>query len=129
MSASVDITTDSRKGVLNVPIASVVLRTEKEDTLKTKKGEKSSSKPDSLKATDEKKKKKEKEGIFIVEKDQAKFKPVKTGISDQQNIEMISGIKENDQIITGSYKILRTLKDGDKVKIVKKSQLEEKKGK
>ena len=129
MSASVDITTDSRKGVLNVPIASVVLRTEKEDTLKTKKGEKSSSKPDSLKATDEKKKKKEKEGIFIVEKDQAKFKPVKTGISDQQNIEIISGIKENDQIITGSYKILRTLKDGDKVKIVKKSQLEEKKGK
>jgi len=129
MSASVDITTDSRKGVLNVPIASVVLRTEKEDTLKTKKGEKSSSNPDSLKATDEKKKKKEKEGIFIVEKDQAKFKPVKTGISDQQNIEIISGIKENDQIITGSYKILRTLKDGDKVKIVKKSQLEEKKGK
>jgi len=126
MSASVDITTDSRKGVLNVPIASVVLRTEKEDTLKTKKGEKSSSKPDSLKATDEKKKKKEKEGVFIVEKDQAKFEPVKTGISDQQNIEIASGIKENDQIITGSYKILRNLKDGDKVKIVKKGQLEKK---
>ena len=127
MSASVDITTDSRKGVLNVPIAAVVLRAEKEDTLKTKKGEKSSSNPDSLKATDEKKKKKEKEGVFVVEKDQAKFEPVKTGISDQQNIEIVSGIKENDQIITGSYKILRNLKDGDKVKIVKKSQLEEKK--
>jgi HlyD family secretion protein len=127
MSASVDITTDSRKGVLNVPIAAVVLRAEKEDTLKTKKGEKSSSNPDSLKATDEKKKKKEKEGVFVVEKDQAKFEAVKTGISDQQNIEIVSGIKENDQIITGSYKILRNLKDGDKVKIVKKSQLEEKK--
>jgi HlyD family secretion protein len=126
MSASVDITTDSRKGVLNVPIASVVLRAEKEDTLKTKKGEKPSSDPDSLKATDEKKKKKEKEGVFIVEKDQAKFEPVKTGISDQQNIEIVSGIKENDQIITGSYKILRNLKDGDKVKIVKKNQLEKK---
>lgn len=127
MSASVDITTDSRKGVLNVPIAAVVLRAEKEDTLKTKKGEKSSSNPDSLKATDEKKKKKEMEGVFIVEKNRAKFEPVKTGISDQQNIEIVSGIKENDQIITGSYKILRNLKDGDKVKIVKKSQLEEKK--
>jgi HlyD family secretion protein len=126
MSASVDITTDSRKGVLNVPIASVVLRAEKEDTLKTKKGEKPSSDPDSLKATDEKKKKKEKEGVFIVEKDQAKFEPVKTGISDQQNVEIVSGIKENDQIITGSYKILRNLKDGDKVKIVKKGQLEKK---
>jgi len=130
MSASVDITTDSRKEVLNVPIAAVVLRAEEEDTLKTqktKKGQKSSATSDSPKGTDEKKKKKEKEGVFIVEKNRAKFVPVKTDISDQQNIEIVSGIKENDQIITGSYKILRNLKDGDKVKIVKKSQLEEKK--
>ncbi len=121
MSASVDITTASQKEVLNIPIAAVVMREEKKDTLNTntKKGEAEASTSTEEEPKD-KKKKKEVEGIFLVEKDRAKFVPVKTGIADQQNIEIVSGLKENDQIITGSYKILRTLKDGDKVKIEKK---------
>ena len=78
------------------------------------------------KRKEDKKKKKELEGIFLVEKGRAKFVPIKSGISDQQNIEIVSGLKENDQIITGSYKILRTLKDGDRVKIEK--MIEKKEG-
>ena len=121
MSASVDITTASQKEVLNIPIAAVVMREEKKDTLNTntKKGEAEASTSTEEESKD-KKKKKEVEGIFLVEKDRAKFVSVKTGIADQQNIEIVSGLKENDQIITGSYKILRTLKDGDKIKIEKK---------
>ncbi len=126
MSASVDITTASHKDVLNIPIAAVVMREEKKDSLNTKSKEgKSEALASSVKEEKDKKKKKEIEGVFLVEKGRAKFVPVKSGIADQQNMEIASGLKENDQIITGSYKILRTLKDGDKVKIEKKIEKKE----
>jgi len=126
MSASVDITTASHKDVLNIPIAAVVMREEKKDSLNTKSKEgKSEALASSVKEEKDKKKKKEIEGVFLVEKGRAKFVPVKSGIADQQNMEIVSGLKENDQIITGSYKILRTLKDGDKVKIEKKIEKKE----
>ncbi|HVP36269.1 MAG TPA: efflux RND transporter periplasmic adaptor subunit [Terriglobales bacterium] len=120
MSASVDITTASHKDVLSIPIAAMVMREEKKDTLTAKPKEgKSEAQASSVKEEKGKEKKKEVEGVFLVEKGRARFVPVKSGISDQQNMEVMSGLKENDQIITGSYKILRTLKDGDKVKIEK----------
>lgn len=126
MSASVDITTASHKDVLNIPIAAVVMREEKKDSLNTKSKEgKSEALASSVKEEKDKKKKKEIEGVFLVEKGRAKFVPVKSGIADQQNMEIVSGLKENDQIITGSYKILRTLKDGDKIKIGKKMEKKE----
>ncbi|MDH4222101.1 MAG: efflux RND transporter periplasmic adaptor subunit [candidate division Zixibacteria bacterium] len=128
MSASVDITTASHQNILNIPIAAIVMREEKKDTLntKSKEGEAGASTSPEQKA-DEKKKKKEIEGVFLVEKSRAKFVPVKTGIADQQNIEVVEGLKEDNQIITGSYKMLRTLKDGNKVKIEKKAKKEESK--
>jgi len=125
MSASVDVTTKHRDNILNVPIQAVVMREEKTDSLKLKKekGEGAMASEDSASAKEEGKKKKDKkeiEGVFIIDKGRAKFVKVETGIADQQNIEIVSGIAENDMIVTGSYKILRTLKDGDKVKISKK---------
>jgi HlyD family secretion protein len=126
MSASVDITTASHKDVLNIPIAAVVMREEKKDSLNTKSKEgKSDAQASSVKEEKDKKTKKEIEGVFLVEKGRARFVPVKSGIADQQNMEIVSGLKENDQIITGSYKILRTLKDGDKVKTEKKIEKKE----
>jgi len=126
MSASVDVTTASHKDVLQIPIAAVVMREEKKDTLNTKSKEgKATALASSSQEENNKKKKKELDGVFLVEKSKAKFIPIKSGISDQQNIEIITGLKENDQIITGSYKILRTLKDGDKIKIEKKIEKKE----
>jgi HlyD family secretion protein len=126
MSASVDITTASHKDVLQIPIAAVVMREEKKDTLNTKSKEgKATALASSSEETKDNKKKKELDGVFLVEKGRAKFIPIKSGISDQQNIEIVTGLKENDQIITGSYKILRTLKDGDKIKIEKKIEKKE----
>jgi HlyD family secretion protein len=125
MSATVDVTTNFHPNVLSLPIQAVVMKEEKADTLKKKeKGALAST--DSNKTRDEKKKKeKEVQGVFVIKEGRAKFVKVKTGIADQQNIEIISGINENDQVVTGSYKILRTLKDGDKVKIEKKVQKKE----
>ncbi|HEX7401960.1 MAG TPA: efflux RND transporter periplasmic adaptor subunit [candidate division Zixibacteria bacterium] len=125
MSASVDVTTKHRDNILNVPIQAVVMREEKADSLKLKKekAEGAMASEDSASTKGEGKKKKEKkeiEGVFVIDKGRAKFVKVETGIADQQNIEIVSGIADNDMIVTGSYKILRTLKDGDKVKISKK---------
>ena len=132
MSASVDITTDSRLDALNVPIQAVVMREQKGDTLTVKEEEKegalasvdSVSKKGNKK---DKKKKKEIEGVFVIEEERAKFVEVKTGIADQQNIEIVTGINEDDMVVIGSYKILRTLKDGDKVKVTEKREKEESK--
>lgn len=130
MSASVDITTDYHPDVLNVPIQAVVMREEKSDTLTTKKEKKEGAlaSVDSLskKANKkDKKKKKEIEGVFVVKEGRVAFVKVSTGIADQQNIELVSGINEDDMVVTGNYKILRTLKDGDKVKVTKKRGKEE----
>src|SRR3989337_1951419 len=127
MSASLDITTASHKDVLNIPIAAVVMREEKKDTLntKSKEGKAEALASSAKEEKNDKKKKKELEGVFLIEKGRAKFAQIKSGIADQQNMEIVSGLKENDQIITGSYKILRTLKDGDKIKIEKKMEKKE----
>jgi HlyD family secretion protein len=127
MSASVDVTTNHRSDVLVVPIQAVVMREEKKDTLTTKKEKEKGAlaSGDSMTTKEEEKKKKEKkevEGVFVVENGRAKFVKVKTGIADQQDIEIVSGIEENNTIVTGSYKILRTLKDGDKVKVTEKKE-------
>ncbi len=133
MSASVDITTNSRTDVLNVPIQAVVMREEKTDTLtatqekEKEEGAVASTDTMSEKKTKKKqeKEKKEAEGVFVVQEGRAKFVKVKTGIADQQNIEIVSGMNQDDMVITGSYKILRTLKDGDKVKVSEKESKED----
>jgi HlyD family secretion protein len=136
MSASVDITTDKRMEALKAPIACVVMRKFDSDSLKKEEEEikgseaKASEGEEEEKAEEEDEEKEEKkdvEGIFVIENDRAKFVPVETGISDEQNIEIISGLEEKDEIIVGPYKTLRTIKDGNKVKVTKKSKGKEEK--
>jgi len=65
------------------------------------------------------KKKVEKEGVFVINNGVAFFRPVKTGITGTTDIEIIEGLTENDQIVTGPYQVLRTLADNARVKIQK----------
>src|SRR3990172_2168479 len=135
MSCSVDITTSHHPQVLNLPIQAVVIRELNQDSLKALKSNgseavaatenKQKSKNDTL--SQKKGKKKEVEGVFVLRSGKAEFVPVESGIADKQNIEIVSGISEGDEVITGSYRILRTLKHGDKVKVSKKAKPEEKK--
>ena len=59
----------------------------------------------------------EMEGVFVVTDGKAVFREIKTGIADQQSIEVITGLTKDEEIITGSFRMLRELKDGDPVKV------------
>jgi HlyD family secretion protein len=106
MSASVDIQTETRKSVLSVPIQSVTTRT---DTTKMQ-----------VTASDED----IRTLIFISEGTYALAKDVKTGIQDNSFIEITSGIKEGDQVITAPFSaISKKLSDSTIIQIVKKEEL------
>ncbi len=62
---------------------------------------------------------KEKEGVFVVEAGVARFRPVEKGIMGEMRVEIKKGLKEGDRVIVGPFKILRVLKDGQRVKIIK----------
>jgi HlyD family secretion protein len=133
MTATADITTAKAKDILYVPIQAVVMRPEKVDTLKAapEKEPESGVIAAEVKSTPMtpagKTEAKEIEGVFKIVDGAAKFVIVKTGISDQQNIEVKEGLALDDQIISGSYKVLRTLEDGAKVKIEAAVKVGEKK--
>jgi len=63
------------------------------------------------------KKKDEIQGVFVIRNKKAEFVPVDTGISGTTDIEVLKGLQDGDEVITGSYKVLRTLKPGTSVKI------------
>merc|ERR1711974_162866 len=115
MTATVDIITNKRNNIVAVPISSIVIKT---DTSSVKKSyEKTAS--DDIKPESEEKF----ECVFVAENGEAKLRVVKTGIQDDTNIEVVSGLKEGDEIITGPYNVVsKTLKPGDKVENIDKDK-------
>jgi HlyD family secretion protein len=122
LSTTAKIKTAEKKAVLSIPMQALAVRTRKdlEDAQKeaSKKGVTgvtlAAAKP-ADKGADPKKE--EIQGVFVVEKGKAVFKPVHTGITGITEIEIIDGLKEGEDIVTGSYKALRTLKHGAPVKV------------
>jgi HlyD family secretion protein len=113
MTATVDIITKTRANVLSVPISSVVV---KSDTTAVK----------GFKVEDEDEKKttpksdKKLECVFVKEGDKAKIRIIKTGIQDDTNIEVLTGLKKGDVVITGPYStVSKDLNSGDKVTLEK----------
>ena len=108
MTASSDIITNVKKDVIAVPISAVSVRSDTIGSKKYSKNEKPAAKTNKF------------EVVFINNNGKAELKVVKTGIQDDNNIEIIDGINEGDEIITGPYNLVsKKLKPGDKI-IVKK---------
>jgi HlyD family secretion protein len=57
------------------------------------------------------------QGVFVIHDNQVQFREVKTGIAGTNDIEVVNGLQPGDEVVTGSYQALRTLKNGSKVKI------------
>ncbi|HEV8537571.1 MAG TPA: efflux RND transporter periplasmic adaptor subunit [Bacteroidota bacterium] len=116
MSMTSTIETETKKNVMTVPIQSVTTRSPKKDMEK-----KESSESDEMAANDSRikqKTEKVKEVVFVVDNSVAKTIEVKRGISDDSYTEITSGLDENKEVVSGSYKAInRELEDGSKVKI------------
>ncbi|WP_291908128.1 efflux RND transporter periplasmic adaptor subunit [Chitinophaga sp. CB10] len=119
MSASVDIQTRHVNNVLAIPINAVTTRDQ--DTVKGEKKVQDNTTPGSSEST----KPELNEVVFVLQKDMTvKMVKVTTGVQDDTNIEILSGLKEGDEIITAPYSaVSRTLSNGKKVKVVPKAQL------
>ncbi len=114
LSSTAKITTANRSSVLSIPIQALTVRSRAD--LENKSSEKNSVKAASA-PLDPAKQKEEVPGVFVIRNKKAEFIPVDTGISGTSDIEITKGLQEGDEVITGSYKVLRTLKPGTSVKI------------
>jgi HlyD family secretion protein len=123
LSTTAKIQTATKSAVLTIPIQALTVR-QKGDLLPKKKADRSwfwnedkssvqaAEKPEVVKANKE-----EIQGVFVIRDGTAKFVPVQTGITGTTDIEVLDGLQENDEIVTGSYKVLRTMKPDVKIKI------------
>ena len=114
LSSTAKITTATRSDVLSIPIQALTVRTQAD--LVPKDAGKSSVQAASAPA-EASKQREEIQGVFVIRKKKAEFVPVETGISGTTDIEITRGLQVDDEVITGSYKVLRTLKPGTSVKI------------
>jgi HlyD family secretion protein len=125
MNASADIQTRTEKNVLSVPLNAVTTRDKKTDKVPSKRKDatKGEDEETDSKATNDE----AVECVFVLQKDgSVKKYNVKTGIQDINYIQVITGIKKGDKVITGPYNtVTKTLKDGTRVKEVKKEELVE----
>jgi HlyD family secretion protein len=132
MSCTGDITTDVKKNVLTIPIQALTVRdveVDKDGKYNPSAVKKSGTSGVQAVSGNKKNQKKEVEGVFVIDKSNiAHFRDIKTGITGESEIEVIDNLKEGEEIVSGSFQTLRTIKDGAAVKIDKtaKSQLESK---
>jgi HlyD family secretion protein len=110
MSVRAEIKTAAHERALAVPIQAVVERESVEGTGKT--GE--SGKDDEVKV------------VFTLENGKAVQRPVTTGLSDETHVELLSGVKTGEQVITGPYRVLRDLQHGDAVQVTQATDEEKK---
>lgn len=122
MSVTAEIETRSRKGVVAVPIQSVTTRlpAAAADAAAKQAGEKGKSEegPDTSRDRKVHEPVKPAEVVFVLDGDHVKMVPVKTGISDNDYFEIVTGLTEGQQVVSGGYKaISKDLEDGKKVKL------------
>jgi HlyD family secretion protein len=115
LSCTGKITTATRPHTLTIPIQALTVRQRGDlEPVDKNKNVQAAAKLDPVK---EKAKKEELQGVFLVRNGKAEFQKVVTGITGATDIEVLSGLNEDDQIVTGSYKVIRTLRNSAKVKV------------
>jgi HlyD family secretion protein len=128
LSSTAKIATAQKKNVVTIPIQALAERTKKDlDEAAKENGQNSvtlaAARPAPGAASDGSvsssvlEKNPEIQGVFVVRNKRAQFVAVTTGITGVTDIEVLNGLQEGDQIITGSYKTLRTLKPDARVKV------------
>jgi HlyD family secretion protein len=122
LSCTAKVTTATRSNALTIPIQALTIR-QRGDLEQPKSGSSSTTaqaatKPD---PAAEKARKEELQGVFVLNAGKAEFRKVETGITGATDIEVLSGLQQGDQIVTGSYQVIRTIKNGALVKVDNKA--------
>ena len=118
LSTTAKITTATRTGAVAVPIQSLTLRTKTQlEQQNNAPGSVHAAAPVPKEVASKGKKEDDVQGVFVIRNKKAVFVPVTTGITGTTDMEVLDGLKEGDEVITGSYKVLRTLRPGSSVKI------------
>jgi HlyD family secretion protein len=110
LSCAAKIVTATRRNTLSIPLQALTVR-KKGDLEPPKDGVMASTEPP------DKSLKEELTGVFVVRDGHAEFRKVETGITGASDIEILSGLNDGDQIITGSYKVIRTIRNQTRVKV------------
>ena len=111
LSCTAKITTATESHALAIPIQALTVR-EKGQLEQRKPGQSPDMSPAAQKTAKE-----EEQGVFVVHNGKAAFRQVATGITGATNVQVLSGVKEGDEIITGSYQVIRTIRNDAKVKV------------
>jgi HlyD family secretion protein len=120
LSCTAKITTAVRQNALTIPIQALTVR-QKGDLEPQPAPGAAPKTVVKLTPAQEKARKEEVQGVFVVENNKAVFHKVETGITGSTDIEVLSGLKESDQIVTGTYQVIRTIRNQADVKIDNKA--------
>jgi HlyD family secretion protein len=121
LSCTAKITTATRKNVLTIPIQALTVRQKGQLEPKPKDGKGVEAATTKLDPVAEKAKKEELQGVFVVAGGKAVFKKVETGITGATDIEVLSGLNDGEEIITGTYQVIRTIANEAQVKVDNKA--------
>jgi HlyD family secretion protein len=113
-SATAKVITDTRKSVLSIPIIALTVR--ENENLSSGDTAVGLGRPKPTKEVG----KKDVEGVFVVGTDnKVTFRPVRVGIAGEKHFEVMSGLKQGEKIVAGTYQAIRELKDGTLVRATK----------
>lgn len=129
MTASADIQTKTKRDVIAVALNAVTTRDSKKESSSSDKGEGEMNEKPTTENADKSSSDDIEEVVFVLQTDgTVKKSKVKTDIQDLNHIQILTGLKVGDEVIVGPYNVVsKTLKEGDKVKVVKKEKLFEQK--
>ena len=126
LSTTAKVTTATRSNALSIPIQALTLRTKDQiDAQNNPPGSVHAAEPAAKEMASKSKKDDEVQGVFVIRNKKAMFVQVATGITGTTDIEVLDGLKAGDEVITGSYKVLRTLRPGSSVKVDNKAPKKE----
>ena len=117
LSCTAKIVTATRHDVLSIPIQALTVRQkgELEDAAASKQKQKDTARPVDL--AQQKERKEEITGVFVVKNEKAEFRKVETGITGATDIEVLNGVQPGEEVVIGSYQAIRTMRPGARVKV------------
>ena len=111
LSCTAKITTATRKGALAIPIEALTVRDEAQ--LEKRVPGRADDQSEAARSAA----KQELQGVFVISAGKAEFRKIETGIYGATDVEVMSGLKDGEQIITGSYEVIRTIRNDARVKV------------